>query len=113
LVAGAMTVRVRFAPSPSGYLHIGGARTALFNWLWARQQGGQFVLRVEDSDQERSSVESVRAVLDAMRWLGLDWDEGPEVGGPHGPYFQSERRELYREVCDKLVERGHAYRCRC
>ncbi|MCC6213496.1 MAG: glutamate--tRNA ligase [Polyangiaceae bacterium] len=103
--------RVRFAPSPSGYLHIGGARTALFNWLWARRQGGTFVLRIEDTDQERSSVESVRAILDALRWLGLDWDEGPEAGGSHGPYFQSERRARYREVADAMVEAGTAYRC--
>lgn len=108
-----MTVRVRFAPSPSGYLHVGGARTALFNWLWARQQGGRFVLRVEDTDQDRSSIESVRAVLEAMRWLGLDWDEGPEVGGPRGPYFQSERRVRYREVVEQLIRAGHAYRCYC
>ncbi len=106
-----MTVRVRFAPSPSGYLHIGGARTALFNWLWARQNGGAFVLRVEDTDQERSSLDSVRAILDAMEWLGLDWDEGPVVGGAHGPYFQSERRARYREVVDGMVEAGTAYRC--
>jgi glutamyl-tRNA synthetase len=106
-------VRVRYAPSPSGYLHIGGARTALFNWLWARNQGGTFVLRVEDTDQERSSIESVRAVLDAMKWLGLDWDEGPEVGGPCGPYFQSERRARYREVVDSLITQGKAYRCYC
>ncbi len=108
-----MTIRVRFAPSPSGYLHVGGARTALFNWLWARQQGGKFVLRVEDTDRDRSSVESVRAVLEAMRWLGLDWDEGPEVGGPHGPYFQSERRARYREVVEQLIHSGRAYRCYC
>jgi glutamyl-tRNA synthetase len=108
-----MTVRVRFAPSPSGYLHVGGVRTALFNWLWARQQGGTFVLRVEDTDQERSSLDSVRAILDAMKWLGLDWDEGPEVGGPHGPYFQSDRRARYREVVDELLHRGMAYRCFC
>ena len=106
-----MSVRVRFAPSPSGYLHIGGARTALFNWLWARRQGGQFVVRVEDTDQDRSSVESVRAILDALRWLGLDWDEGPEAGGDHGPYFQSERRQRYREIADRMVEEGTAYRC--
>ena len=105
------TVRVRFAPSPSGFLHIGGARTALFNWLWARRNGGQFILRVEDTDQDRSSIESVQAILDAMKWLGLDWDEGPDVGGPHGPYFQSERRARYREVADQLVEAGKAYRC--
>jgi glutamyl-tRNA synthetase len=109
----AMSVRVRFSPSPSGYLHIGGARTALFNWLWAKQQGGAFVLRIEDSDQERSSPESVAAVLSALRWLGLDWDEGPEVGGPHAPYFQSERRALYREVCEELIAKDHAYRCTC
>ncbi len=106
-----MSVRVRFAPSPSGYLHIGGARTALFNWLWARRQGGQFVVRVEDTDQERSSVESVRAILEALRWLGLDWDEGPEAGGGHGPYFQSERRQRYREIADRMVAEGTAYRC--
>jgi glutamyl-tRNA synthetase len=111
LIAGPMSVRVRFAPSPSGYLHIGGARTALFNWLWARRQGGTFVVRVEDTDQERSSVESVRAILDALRWLGLDWDEGPEAGGAHGPYFQSERRERYREIANRMVEEGTAYRC--
>ncbi len=106
-----MSVRVRFAPSPSGYLHIGGARTALFNWLWARRQGGRFIVRVEDTDQERSSVESVRAILDALRWLGLDWDEGPEAGGEHGPYFQSERRKRYREIADQMVAQGSAYRC--
>src|SRR5690349_18763582 len=104
-------MRVRFAPSPSGYLHIGGARTALFNWLWARKNGGTFILRIEDTDQERSSIESVRAVLEALRWPGLDWDEGPEVGGPKGPYFQSERRALYREVGERLVAEGKAYRC--
>ncbi len=105
--------RVRFAPSPSGYLHIGGARTALFNWLWARSQGGAFVLRIEDTDQDRSSLDSVRAILDSMKWLGLDWDEGPEVGGPHGPYFQSERKALYRDATEQLIRTGHAYRCYC
>jgi glutamyl-tRNA synthetase len=108
-----MVPRVRFAPSPSGYLHIGGARTALFNWLWARQTGGSFVLRVEDTDQERSSLESVRAILDALRWLGLDWDEGPEIGGPFGSYFQSERKALYREAAERLIAEGKAYRCYC
>ncbi len=106
-----MALRVRFAPSPSGYLHIGGARTALFNWLWARKLGGTFVLRVEDTDQERSNPESVRAIFDALRWLGLDWDEGPEVGGAYGSYFQSERRRLYREVAERLIAAGAAYRC--
>ena len=108
-----MAPRVRFAPSPSGYLHIGGARTALFNWLWARSQGGQFVVRVEDTDQDRSSIDSVKAILDSMRWLGLDWDEGPEVGGDRGSYFQSERREHYRQSTDALIATGKAYRCYC
>jgi len=108
-----MKPRLRFAPSPSGYLHIGGARTALFNWLWAKSQGGVFVLRVEDTDQERSSIESVRAILDAFVWLGMDWDEGPEVGGPYGPYFQSERKAIYRELVEGLISKGHAYRCYC
>ncbi len=108
-----MKPRLRFAPSPSGYLHIGGVRTALFNWLWARKTGGTFVLRVEDTDQERSSIESVRAILDSLTWLGLNWDEGPEVGGDFGSYFQSERKALYRSVTDQLIERGHAYRCYC
>jgi glutamyl-tRNA synthetase len=84
-------VRVRFAPSPTGYLHIGGVRTALYSWLWARQQGGTFILRIEDTDRERSTEESIQVVFDSMRWLGLDWDEGPGVGGDHGPYVQSER----------------------
>lgn len=108
-----MKPRLRFAPSPSGYLHIGGARTALFNWLWAKSQGGVFVLRVEDTDQERSSIESVRAILDAFRWLGMDWDEGPEVGGPYAPYFQSERKAIYREHVERMISAGHAYRCYC
>jgi glutamyl-tRNA synthetase len=108
-----MKPRLRFAPSPSGYLHIGGARTALFNWLWAKSQGGVFVIRVEDTDQERSSIESVRAILDAFKWLGMDWDEGPEVGGPYAPYFQSERKALYREHVERLIREGKAYRCYC
>ncbi|MFK7991947.1 MAG: glutamate--tRNA ligase [Sandaracinaceae bacterium] len=104
-------VRVRFAPSPTGYLHIGGARTALYNWLWARKHGGTFVLRVEDTDRARSTEESVKAIFDAMNWLGLDWDEGPGKEGGTGPYFQTERLGLYRETAEKLVESGHAYRC--
>jgi glutamyl-tRNA synthetase len=108
-----MKPRLRFAPSPSGYLHIGGVRTALFNWLWARKTGGTFVLRVEDTDQERSSIDSVRAILDSLTWLGLNWDEGPEVGGDFGSYFQSERKALYRSVTDKLISEGKAYRCYC
>ncbi len=105
--------RVRFAPSPSGYLHIGGARTALFNWLWARKMGGTFIVRVEDTDQERSSLDSVRAILDSMKWLGMDWDEGPEVEGPHAPYFQSERKDRYKEAVEGLIDEGKAYRCYC
>ncbi len=105
--------RVRFAPSPTGYLHIGGVRTALFNWLWARKTGGTFVLRIEDTDQERSTDESRRVILDAMKWLGLGWDEGPEVGGAHGPYTQMERLDLYREHAERLIAAGKAYRCTC
>jgi glutamyl-tRNA synthetase len=105
--------RVRFAPSPTGYLHIGGVRTALYNWLWARRTGGTFILRIEDTDRERSTDESVRVILDSMRWCGLDWDEGPEVGGPNGPYFQTQRLEMYREFAEKLIARGHAFRCYC
>jgi glutamyl-tRNA synthetase len=103
--------RVRFAPSPTGYLHIGGARTALFNWLWARKTGGTFVLRIEDTDPERSTEASTKVIIDSMRWLGLDWDEGPEVGGPYGPYFQMQRLALYAEHANRLVREGKAYRC--
>ena len=106
-------VRVRFAPSPTGWLHVGGARTAYFNWLYARQHGGTFVVRVEDTDVQRSSDESERGVLDDLRWLGLDPDEGPEQGGPLGPYRQSERLALYRERAELLVARGAAYPCFC
>jgi glutamyl-tRNA synthetase len=106
-------IRVRFAPSPTGYLHVGGARTALFNWLFARRHGGIFVLRIEDTDTERSSPEMVEGILDGMRWLGLDWDEGPKVGGPHAPYFQSERLDRYRAAAERLVKGGHAYFCYC
>jgi glutamyl-tRNA synthetase len=104
-------VRVRFAPSPTGYLHIGGVRTALYSWLWARRNRGTFILRIEDTDRERSTDESIQVVLDSMRWLGLDWDEGPEVGGDHGPYVQSERLDIYAEYAETLIETGHAYRC--
>ena len=106
-------VRVRFAPSPTGYLHIGGARTALFNWLFARRHHGTFVLRIEDTDAERSSWEMVSGIVEGMRWLGLDWDEGPDVGGPHAPYFQSERLEKYRLMAERLVASGRAYYCYC
>jgi glutamyl-tRNA synthetase len=105
--------RVRFAPSPTGYLHVGGARTALFNWLFARRQGGVFVLRIEDTDTERSSTEMVEGILDGLRWLGLDWDEGPLVEGPHAPYFQSQRFERHRAMAERLVEQDSAYYCYC
>ena len=107
------TPRLRFAPSPTGYLHIGGARTALFNWLYARHHGGKLVLRMEDTDRERSTPESVQAILEGLEWLGLDWDEGPGIGGPHGPYFQSERVPLYRATVEKLIQGRKAYRCYC
>jgi glutamyl-tRNA synthetase len=106
-------IRVRFAPSPTGYLHLGGARTALFNWLFARNKGGRFILRIEDTDQERSTEDSYRGLVDALAWLGLDWDEGPEVGGAYGPYFQSERRHFYNEWVQRLLSEGKAYRCFC
>ncbi len=105
--------RLRFAPSPTGYLHIGGARTALFNWLWARRTGGSFVLRIEDTDRDRSTQQAVDAILDGLRWLGLDWDEGPGVGGPHEPYFQTLRLDTYRRYADRLVAEGKAYACYC
>ena len=104
-------VRVRFAPSPTGYLHIGGVRTALYSWLWARQHGGTFILRIEDTDRERSTEASIQVVLESMRWLGLDWDEGPGVGGNHGPYVQSARLAIYSEYAQKLLQSGQAYRC--
>jgi glutamyl-tRNA synthetase len=105
--------RVRFAPSPTGYLHVGGARTALFNWLYARRHGGVFVLRIEDTDVERSSTDMVTGILDGLRWLGLNWDEGPGVGGPHAPYFQSQRLHRHREAAARLHATGHAYYCYC
>ena len=108
-----MTVRVRFAPSPTGHLHVGGARTAIFNWLFAKHHNGDFIIRVEDTDQARSTRESEQMVLDDLRWLRLDWVEGPDIGGPHAPYRQSERVELYGRVANELVERGVAYRCYC
>jgi len=98
-------VRTRFPPSPTGFLHIGGARTALFNWLFTRHHGGKFILRIEDTDVARSTEEAVKAILDSMRWLSLDWDEGP--------FFQSERLPIYREHVDKLLSEGKAYRCYC
>lgn len=102
-------VRVRFAPSPTGYFHIGGARTALFNWLYAKHTQGKFILRIEDSDTERNKKESLESLLTNLRWMGLDWDEGPEVGGPYGPYFQSERNEIYKKYLQQLKDAGRVY----
>jgi len=106
-------VRLRFAPSPTGQLHVGGARTALFNWAYARRHGGVFILRIEDTDPERSTREFERAILDGLRWLGINWDEGPDVGGPHAPYRQSERIERHREAARRLLADRRAYRCFC
>ncbi|KAL6496788.1 hypothetical protein OROHE_027320 [Orobanche hederae] len=107
------SIRVRFAPSPTGNLHVGGARTALFNYLFARSKGGQFVLRIEDTDLDRSTKESEDALLRDLSWLGLDWDEGPGVGGNYGPYRQSERNALYKQYVNTLLQTGHVYRCFC
>src|SRR5678815_6047138 len=111
-----MKTRVRFAPSPTGYLHIGGARTALFNWLYARHTGGTFVLRIEDTDEERNTQEAVNVIFEGLRWLGLDWDEGPLTAdangpsnGPHGPYFQSRRKDIYARRVEELKHKGKAY----
>ena len=104
-----MKVRVRFCPSPTGVPHVGLIRTALFNWACARHCGGDFVFRIEDTDAQRDSEESYAELLDALRWLGLDWDEGPEVGGPYGPYRQSERTEIYRDALARLLASGEAY----
>ena len=106
-------VRVRMAPSPTGSFHLGSARTALYNWLWARHTGGKFLLRIEDTDQNRYVPDALQDITDSMRWLGLDWDEGPEVGGDYGPYIQSERLPLYHKWADWLIEHGYAYRCYC
>jgi glutamyl-tRNA synthetase len=106
-------VRVRFAPSPTGYPHVGNIRTAMFNWLLARHTGGKLVLRIEDTDVTRKVEGAVEAIMDSLRWLGIDWDEGPEVGGNYGPYFQSQRLELYKEVAGRLISQGDAYYCYC
>jgi glutamyl-tRNA synthetase len=107
------SVRIRFAPSPTGYPHVGNIRTALFNWLFARHHGGSFIVRIEDTDVTRRVKGAVKAILEGLRWLGLDWDEGPEVGGKYGPYIQSERLELYKKAAERLVSQGDAYYCFC
>ena len=109
----ASPVRVRFAPSPTGFPHIGGIRTALFNWLFARHYGGAFIIRIEDTDVARKVAGAVEALTSSLRWLGFDWDEGPEVGGKYGPYYQSERLERYQKAARQLVEQGDAYLCYC
>ncbi len=106
-------IRVRFCPSPTGNPHVGMIRTALFNWAFARHVGATFVFRIEDTDAARDSQDSYEALVESMRWLGLDWDEGPEVGGAYGPYRQSERMEIYADVVHRLIESGFAYRCYC
>ena len=106
-------VRVRYAPSPTGEPHVGNVRTALFNWLFARKHGGSFIVRIEDTDRERYVEDAVRVILEALNWLGLNWDEGPEVGGPYDPYFQSQRLESYQRVAVNLVDTGYAYYCYC
>ncbi|MFA6548484.1 MAG: glutamate--tRNA ligase family protein, partial [Candidatus Margulisiibacteriota bacterium] len=106
-------IRVRFAPSPTGALHIGGARTALFNWLFARHHGGRFILRIEDTDRQRSTLEANRAIFNGLEWLGLDWDEGPNADGEYGPYYQTQRLDLHQKHAHQLVENGKAYYCFC
>ncbi len=106
-------VRVRFAPSPTGYLHIGGARTALYNWLFARKHNGKLILRIEDTDTERLKEDSISQILDSLKWLGIDWDEGPEKGGEYGPYYQSQRQELYAQAAQTLIRGNKAYHCFC
>ena len=108
-----MTVRVRYAPSPTGVPHVGNIRTALFDWLFARREGGAFIVRVEDTDQARYDERALDGILESLRWLGLDWDEGPDIGGPHEPYFQSQRLEHYQRYARQLIEAGHAYQCFC
>jgi len=113
IVMNERNVRVRFAPSPTGYPHIGNIRTALFNWLFARHSGGKFIVRIEDTDQSRKVDDALESILASLRWLGLDWDEGPEAGGDHGPYFQSERLDLYNKYAQQLIDSGNAYKCYC
>src|SRR5678816_4838814 len=113
MTTAATQVRVRIAPSPTGDPHVGTAYIGLFNYVFARQQGGKFVLRIEDTDQSRARSDSEQMIFDALHWVGLTWDEGPDVGGPHGPYRQSERSAIYREHVELLLQRSEAYRCFC
>src|SRR6202035_605605 len=113
VTGGRTSMPTRFAPSPTGPLHFGSVRTALFSWLAARATGGQFILRIEDTDQGRYLEDSEALIMETLLWLGLNWDEGPEVGGPHGPYIQSQRTDIYRKHADILLERGAAYWCTC
>ena len=105
--------RSRFAPSPTGEPHVGNMRTAIFTWLFCRHYGGEFILRIEDTDQARKQDGALESIINGLRWLGLDWDEGPETGGSHGPYFQSERLELYQNASNILIENNWAYKCYC
>src|SRR3954462_3807559 len=105
-----MTVRTRFAPSPTGFLHIGGVRTALFDWLFSRRHGGQYLLRIDDTDQQRNVEAALAPILHGFHWLGLEWGEGPQVGGPHAPYFQSQRAVRHAAAASRLLDSGHAYR---
>ena len=106
-------IRVRFAPSPTGHTHLGSGRTALYNYLLARQSGGKFILRIEDTDQKRFVPDAEKELIDSLHWLGLDWDEGPDVGGAYGPYRQSERRDIYQAHVKTLIDSGQAYYCFC
>ena len=108
-----MEVRTRFAPSPTGFMHLGGLRTALYNYLFAKKNGGKFILRIEDTDQERFVEGATEVIYDTLRGCGMDWDEGPDVGGDYGPYIQSQRKELYLPYAQQLVASGHAYYCFC
>jgi glutamyl-tRNA synthetase len=112
-VSNKSSVRVRFAPSPTGDLHVGNIRTALFDWAYARHTGGKLIFRIEDTDTERVTDQYIQAAIDTLKWLGLNWDEGPEVGGEYGPYLQSQRLEIYATWADKFLAQGDAYHCYC
>lgn len=111
--SGTRPVRTRIAPSPTGFPHVGTAYIALFNLAFAKAHGGEFILRIEDTDQTRSTEQSEKMILDALRWVGLDWAEGPDIGGPHAPYRQSERSDIYKKHAEQLIENDHAFRCFC